>query len=77
MIEEFQEEEIKRQTRMRSIIDYTRGAVFVLFGLFFIFFQKLNIPGLEYKTWYLYLGILFALYGFWRMYRGYKKNYFR
>lgn len=62
---------------MRSVVDYTRGAVFVVFGLFFIFFKNFNLSGIEYKSWYLYLGILFVLYGFWRIYRGYKKNYYK
>lgn len=77
MLEDFQDQEKRRQVRMRSIIDYTRGAVFVLFGLFFVFFQSLKIEGLEYKPWYLYIGVLFIVYGAWRIYRGYKKNYFR
>jgi hypothetical protein len=77
MIEDFQDQQRKRDINMRSLVDYTRGAIFILFGLFFIFFKNFNIQGLEYKTWYLYIGILFVLYGVWRMYRGFKKNYYK
>jgi hypothetical protein len=77
MTDDFQNREEQRYIRMRSINDYSRGAIFILFGLFFIFFKQLNIRGLEYQDWYRYLGILFVVYGLWRIYRGYKKNYFR
>ncbi|MDQ6609759.1 MAG: hypothetical protein M3Y85_08065 [Bacteroidota bacterium] len=77
MNEDFQEQQERRYAKMRSINDYTRGAIFILFGLFFLLFKRLNIQGLEYKDWYVYIGGLFVIYGIWRMYRGYKKNYFR
>lgn len=77
MNDNFQELEERRYTRMRSINDYTRGAIFILFGLFFLLFKNLHIQGLEYKDWYPYIGGLFVIYGSWRIYRGYKKNYFR
>jgi hypothetical protein len=44
---------------MRSIVDYSRGAIFILFGLFFFFFDKFNIEGIEYKPWYKFIGVLF------------------
>jgi hypothetical protein len=62
---------------MRSINDYTRGAIFILFGIFFLFFKNLHIQGIEYKEWFPYIGGLFVVYGAWRIYRGYKKNYFK
>lgn len=77
MLEDFEDEKRRRDTRMRSFVDYTRGAIFVLFGLFFILFKNLNISGMEYRVWYPYAGGLFILYGLWRIYRGYKKNYYK
>lgn len=77
MTEEFEEQQQRRYIRMRSINDYSRGTIFILFGCFFIFFQKFNIKGLVYQDWFAYIGSLFVVYGLWRIYRGYKKNYFR
>ncbi len=77
MNEEFQDQEERRYARMRSVNDYTRGAIFILFGLFFLFFKQLHVQGLQYQDWYVYLGALFVVYGTWRIYRGYKKNYFK
>lgn len=77
MNDDFTGKEQQRYVRMRSINDYSRGAIFILFGLFFLFFKKLNLQGLQYRDWYVYVGVLFIAYGCWRIYRGYKKNYFK
>jgi len=77
MQQEYQEQERKRITRMRSMMDISRGIVFSLIGLFFIFFDKFKVEGVEFQPWYRYLGGLFIVYGAWRLYRGLKKDYFR
>lgn len=77
MQEEYQEQERKRITRMRSMMDISRGVVFTLLGLFFVFFDKFHIEGVLFHPWYRYLGGLFIVYGLWRFYSGIKKNYFR
>jgi len=60
----------------RSLLDYGMGAIIMGFGLFFAFSDKFNIafnitPAFKYA-----FVVLCIIYGGFRMYRGYKKNYF-
>ena len=79
MLEDFQEQQRKRTARMRSIMDFTMGAIMFLAGVFFLIYGELGIKlrGREHSTLDYALGALFVLYGIWRMYRGYKKDYFQ
>ena len=79
MIEEFQNKQRQQRTRMRSVIDYTMGTFFLLFGIYFLVYEKFGWPlfGREPSGIDYFIGGLFILYGGWRIYRGYKKNYFR
>ncbi|HVF81942.1 MAG TPA: hypothetical protein VM884_08410 [Flavisolibacter sp.] len=77
MIEDFQNKQKKQGGQMRSIMDYTMGFIFFCFGVFFIIYRQFGIriadrdpSALDYV-----IGAVFVLYGGWRMYRGYKKNY--
>lgn len=79
MIEEYEKDRKRQVTRMRSITDFGMGILFFLFGLYFLLYRQLGInifnrapSSLDYL-----IGVLFVLYGIWRIYRGYKKNYFR
>ena len=73
MIEEFQEEQRKKTTRIRSIMDFTVGFLLVAAGSTLLLFEVGRLAELNRKM----LGGLFVLYGIWRMYRGYKKDYYR
>lgn len=78
MIEEFQEKQRRQGSRARSILDYTMGTIFFLFGLYFLLHKVIGVKNLAFDSGTLYfLGVLFVLYGGWRIYRGYKKNYYR
>jgi hypothetical protein len=78
MIEEFQEKQRRQGSRARSILDYTMGVIFLLFGLYFLLHKVLGAKNLSFDSSTLYfLGVLFVVYGCWRIYRGYKKNYYR
>ncbi len=79
MFEEYEKKKRKQIIFMKALLDYGMGTIFLLFGIFFLFGEKLNIhwgskmdPGLE----KIFGGICLA-YAAWRFYRGYKKNYFR
>ena len=64
---------------MRSIMDYVMGFLFLLVGLYFLLYDQLGVNYFNNRpaaTDYVFGG-LFVLYGSWRIYRGYKKNYFR
>ncbi len=79
MIEEFQEKQRKQRSRVRSVLDYTMGSVFFLVGVYFLVYDRLGLTLLDREPSSIdyFIGFLFVLYGGWRIYRGYKKNYFR
>jgi len=80
MIEEYEKKKRKRASSMRSIMDYGIGIFILVVGFFFFFRNKFPIsfnqdyPPNEVDKLF---GAICVLYGGWRIYRGYKKNYFR
>ena len=82
-LEEFEKEELSERDkgfiRMRSWMDYGMGLMWASMGVFLIFIKQFN-TGLEARfddpTMKAFGGIC-VLYGFFRIYRGYKKNYLR
>ncbi|RYZ21271.1 MAG: DUF1206 domain-containing protein [Chitinophagaceae bacterium] len=79
MVEEYEKKRRSQVGTMRSIMDYAMGVVFTLIGLFFFyaFFTKTPIMDRKPGGLDLGIGVLFVGYGVWRVYRGYKKNYFK
>ena len=79
MLEEYEKKKQDRASSMRSWMDYVRGLFFTGLGVLLFFHDKFKIPINErfpsgaVKA----LGVVFVLYGLWRIYRGYKKNYFQ
>ena len=73
MTEDYQEQQKKRTTRIRSFMDFTMGGLFIAIGIVLFVYQVGTLGEVNRKG----LGILFFLYGIWRIYRGYKKDYFR
>jgi hypothetical protein len=78
--EEYEQRRNRQVSRLRSVLDYTMGALIVLIGLFLVFRFALNIrlnkiypPDIYDKVY----GVLAVLYGGWRLCRAYKKNYFK
>lgn len=70
------ERSAKNYILRRSLLDFGMGAIIMGFGLFFAFADKFGIqftvtPGFRYA-----FTALCIVYGGFRMYRGYKKNYF-
>ena len=62
---------------MRAIMDFGMGIIILGVGVFFVLAPKLGYNfdmGNLYR--YLFSG-LFIVYGAWRIYRGYQKNYLR
>jgi len=80
MIEEYEKKRRRQVSNMRSILDYGVGVMISLFGLFLFFRNKFELDFNEKfppDYWDKVLGGVFFIYGIWRMYRGYKKNYFK
>ncbi len=79
MLEDYQEQQRKQASKMRSIMDYTMGILLMIIGIYFLVYDRLGINILNRQPSPIdyVLGALFILYGGWRVYRGYKKNYYR
>ncbi|MGB3008687.1 MAG: hypothetical protein WBC06_19380 [Chitinophagaceae bacterium] len=81
MIEEYENKKRKQVSSMKSLMDYGMGLIILLLGAFFFFRGKLGKIPLNEKFPPDNLDKLFGafclIYGVWRIYRGYKKNYFR
>lgn len=80
MIEDYENKKRKQIGTMRSLLDYGIGALIMLAGIFFIVRKQFDID--FNKTFPpsntdILFGIVCLLYGGWRIYRGYKKNYFK
>ncbi|MBL7702736.1 MAG: hypothetical protein JNM14_10820 [Ferruginibacter sp.] len=82
-LEEFEREEPnerdKGYQRMRSIMDYGMGILWAAMGVFFIFIKHFNADlAAKYDDiTFKIFGSICILYGLFRIYRGYRKNYFR
>ena len=78
MLEEYEKKRRKQISIVRSLMNYAMGAVFIAAGIFFLIRERFDIIFNEkYPPNYMdkILGGIFVLYGAWRVYRGYKKNY--
>lgn len=82
MFEEYEKKKRKQISGMRSLLDYGMGLVILLLGAFFLLRsnfgnlainERLGKPDTLEKVF----GVFCIVYGAWRIYRGYKKNYFR
>jgi hypothetical protein len=74
--EKNQDRRAKTYKMRRSIMDYGMGAVIFCLGIFFLLAPKLGVAfNIDDLFRYLFAGLC-ILYGFFRIYRGYKKNYF-
>ncbi|OLY91538.1 hypothetical protein SAMN05444008_103244 [Cnuella takakiae] len=79
MIEEYEKQRRKQVAGMRSILDYGMGVLFIIIGGYFLLYEALDMNIFRQKPSAIdkFAGVLFLIYGLWRIYRGYKKNYFR
>lgn len=80
MLEEYEKKRRRQVSVMRSVLDYAMGVIVVLLGVFLFFRDKVKMEFNEnYPPNYTdkIIGVVFVLYGIWRIYRGYKKNYFQ
>jgi hypothetical protein len=61
---------------LRAIMDSGRGLVIFGMGIFFLISQKLGVDlAIDNLYRYMFSGLC-LLYGGWRIYRGYRKNYY-
>ena len=81
-LEEFEKEQLseknKGYVRMKSIMDFGMGLLWLAMGIFLVFVNKFN-TGFEARfddPVMKFFGAVCIIYGLFRLYRGYKKNYF-
>ncbi|HEU0109666.1 MAG TPA: hypothetical protein VFQ73_02265 [Flavisolibacter sp.] len=79
MLEDYQEKQRKKTIRLRSTMDMVMGGLIIFIGIYFLTYEKLgiNVFRREPSSIDYFIGGLFILYGIWRVYRGYKKDYYR
>lgn len=80
MIEDYEKKKRKQVASMRSLMDYGIGVLILGAGIFFFFRDQFDMtlnalypPNSIDKIF----GVVCVVYGGWRVYRGYKKNYFK
>jgi len=82
-LEEFENEQLserdKGMIRMRSITNYVMGLFLIMVGFFFMFpFASTRKYIDQYDPLVIKIfAVLCWIYGIFRIYRGYRKNYFR
>ena len=80
MVEEFEKQKRKQIALRRALMDYSIGILITVAGIFFLVRDQFklqfndNFPPNDIDKIF---GVICILYGSWRIYRGYKKNYFR
>ena len=80
MIEEYEKQKRNQLTFRRALVDYSIGLMITAMGVFFLLRDKFNLQFNERfppNDIDKIFGVICLLYGGWRIYRGYKKNYFR
>ena len=80
MAYDYEEKKKKQISSMKSITDYGMGIFFSILGLVFLFYEQLGIDFSRFSKRSvidILFGIISLMYGIWRIYRGYKKQYFK
>jgi len=62
---------------MRAIMDYGMGIIIFSLGIFFLLSARLGFDFNVDDFYRYFFSGLCLVYGAWRVYRGYKKNYYR
>jgi hypothetical protein len=82
-LEEFEKEQMsdreKNLVRMKSITNYAMGIFFIAAGFFFMFPNKYSTGFIsKYEPGMIkMMAVICWIYGLFRLYRGYAKNYFK
>jgi hypothetical protein len=80
MFDEYEQKKRRQIALMKSLLDYGMGFLILAAGIFFFIRNWLNISFNERfppNDMDKIFGGICIIYGCWRIYRGYKKNYFR
>jgi uncharacterized membrane protein len=75
MQNEFRERQRKNAANMRMMRDITMAILILGMAILLFFAKELNLLTNISDTFRIILGVLFAVYGLFRLYRGIKKDY--
>jgi hypothetical protein len=71
------EKRTKSYSMMRSLMDYTMGILYLAAAAFLFFAERFGFSLENFDITFRYIfGGICGLYGCWRIYRGYRKDYF-
>ena len=77
MENEIREKRTKNYASTRSIMDFTMGILYLAAAFFLFFAERFGYDMATFdKTFRYIFGAICAVYGVWRIYRGFKKDYF-
>ena len=77
MENDFRERRVKNYSMMRSLLDYTMGILYLAAAAFLFFAEKFGFELENFDLTFRYIfGGICLIYGSWRVYRGYKKEYY-
>jgi hypothetical protein len=80
MIEEYEKQKRRQIIVRKSLMDYSIGILIMAAGVFFLIRDQFKLQFNESfppNDIDKIFGAICILYGGWRVYRGYKKNYFK
>ncbi len=70
------EKRAKNYVTMRSVMDFGMGLIILSFGIFLLIAPRIGVEfNIDPFFRYLFAGMC-IVYGSWRIYRGFKKNYY-
>ena len=75
MQNEFRDRQRKNFANMRMMRDITMAILILGMAIVLFFARKLNLLTNIGDTFRIALGVLFAIYGLFRLYRGFKRDY--
>jgi len=75
MANDYEDKRRKTNIFLHSIYDYTMGVLWLCAGGFFLLYKKFGIELNIDEVLTTIFGVAAVLYGAFRIYRGYRKNY--
>ncbi len=74
---DYNETKVKRYSNMKSILDFGMGLIYIGVGIMILLAKKLLLNN-EFADSIIGKGlaVIVIIYGVWRIYRGFKKDYF-
>ena len=77
MENDLRQKRVRSYSVMRSVLDFTMGILYLAAAVFLIFAEKFGFEMNNFDmTFRIIFGGICTLYGGWRIYRGFRKDYY-